>query len=276
MITQTERPFRLSFLNPYAVSKELAKTVSEPPVPSAERTAGETVKNEASVHPTTGEQDTESMPPNYPFAHLTSQSSRSSAGEEKHPFSHILGGTATATEETQESEGQADTDDDESSSTEDSDIESEDSIAAVEEHKNRNELDKAVTEEQNETAEEMEEEESHMLKNEQGLPWFWERCFTRDNKAFFKNHAYKGTEWKLPTESTYSAMVMFPGPIGLELERNHSGEKKFGPGKKSGRRFSKHDLGAVVASYVDEGQASQATNGRIRRGHQIIGKHIGL
>lgn len=218
----------------------------------------------------------------------------SAVDAENHPLSFIIsgygamasenkGGESDKSEEEEKSsladEDQEDESDElkenekgsESSSTREYDEESEDSIAALEEHKHRNELVNAVAEEKKETAEEM-VEESRMLKNEQGLPWFWERCFTLDNKVFFKNHVYKGTEWELPTEPTYSALIMYAGPIGLELEPNYSGEEKFGPGKKSGRRFSKHDLGAVVSGYVEEGQASQATSGRIRKGHQIIGK----
>lgn len=226
--------------------------------------------------------DSKNSPSSYQFASLTGKESNSASeadvdatdghlntegSEEKetqstqdeHPFSHLIRQASKGAKEK----------DDESSSTS-SDEESEDSIDAG--RKQKDEKLTADAEKSKGSRDQTERGESTMLQNKQGLPWFWERIVTNDDKVVFKNHVYQGTEEYLPTESTYTALISKPGSIGLGLERNHSGEAKFGPRKKSGRRFSRQDLGVVVSGYAEDGQASQAAEGRIRKGHQIIGK----
>eukprot|EP01138_Halocafeteria_seosinensis_P011198 gb/GECG01011437.1/.p1 GENE.gb/GECG01011437.1/~~gb/GECG01011437.1/.p1 ORF type:complete len:804 (+),score=104.43 gb/GECG01011437.1/:1-2412(+) len=223
--------------------------------------------------------------PSYPFAHLIpgsseendsakeGESSPQADDNQPHPFEHLVRAAQSAgeheDEDAQEEEGAEAEETPEESDSEDGG-DSEDSIAATQEHKHRQEISQAFEEEHQQAEEETQKEGTRMSKDSQGLPWFWERAFLNDGRVYFKNHAYKSTEWKLPTEPTYSALILYPGPIGLELEPNWSGEKKFGPAKKSGRRFSNYDLGAVVAGVRSDGQAAQATRGRIKKGHQII------
>ncbi len=101
------------------------------------------------------------------------------------------------------------------------------------------------------------------------LPSCWERCVDPSTqRPYFKNHIYEGTEWTLPTQSTFTVTIAQPGRMGMVLETNFSGRAK--KGVPSGRRNSGRDCGAVVNEVLPGSQAANLPGAPLRAGHHLI------